>query len=490
MTEHSIYRDIAERTGGDIYIGVVGPVRVGKSTFIKRFLECAVLPAITDEYDRRRTLDSMPQAATGRTVMTTEPKFVPDESVRIQMGDSVLNVRLIDCVGYLVQGALGQLEGNEPRMVTTPWSPEPIPFAKAAEIGTGKVMSEHSTVGVLVTCDGTVADLDRSAYVEAETKCVKEMTETGKPFVIVLNSARPQSEEAVSLAWELEGRYGVPVALVNCAELSAEDVEHIMGLILAEFPVEEIRFDLPPWIRMLDRTHPLRTSLFEAVSRATEEIFKCADVRPAIDRYGCHEDETWRLVEIDAGKGTATVEVSYDEAVYFSVLSELTGLAIRDNGDLLRQMKELSEIKRAYEKVADALAEVNEKGYGIVMPDVSELKLEEPRIVKQQGGYGVKLKASASSIHMIRAVIETEISPVVGMELQSEEMVRYLLREFEEDPSKIWESGMFGKSLYQLIGEGIHTKLEHMPDQSRAKLSETLERIINEGSGGLICILL
>lgn len=491
MTDHSIYSDIARRSGGDMYIGVVGPVRVGKSTFIRRFLENAVLPYITDGYDRDRTMDSMPQAASGKTVMTTEPKFVPDEAVRVQMEDkTVLQVRLIDCVGYIVPDALGPSEDGRPRMVNTPWSEEPMPFAEAAETGTRKVIREHSNVGIFVTCDGSVCDIPRQSYEESEARIAAELNAAHKPYVIVLNSARPQSREAVALAYELENKYAAPVALVNCAELDSRDILHIMQLLLSEFPVSEVRFFLPRWVTLLERDHPLRHALLESISHATDEIAKTGDIRPVIERFGAGEDGAWTLREIDAGCGVASVDVAYLPEVYFAVISELTGLTIHDDADLLEQMRSLAETERAYAKVRDALEDVSTKGYGIVMPDVTELKLEEPRIVKQAGGYGVKLRASAQSIHMIKANIETEINPVVGTELQSEEMVRYMLHEFEEDPTRIWESNMFGKSLYELTSEGIHAKLAHMPEDSRAKLSETLEKIINEGSGGLICILL
>jgi len=491
MTEQSIYRDIAERSGGDIYIGVVGPVRVGKSTFIRRFLEHAVLPHISDTFDRERTLDSMPQAGSGKTVMTTEPKFVPDESVHITMADKTsFNIRMIDCVGYLVPQALGQTENGTPRMVNTPWSDAPMPFAEAAETGTHKVICEHSNVAFLVTTDGSICDIPREDYVKAEERVAKELCAEHKPFVVILNSANPNSEEAVALAYALEGKYNAPVALVNCAELSREDIAHIMELLLAQFPVREMRFVSPRWVSMLESDHPLRMSLFETVSHATDEIWRMGDVRPMVERFGAGEDFTWTLAEIDAGRGVATVEVTYSPELYYLVMSEFSGVHVKDEADLLYQMKELAGIRAAYEKVQDALEQVATKGYGIVMPSIKELKLEEPRIVKQAGGYGVKLRASAESIHMIRANIETEINPVVGTEMQSEEMVKYMIREFEEDPTRIWESNMFGRSLYELLSEGIHTKLAHMPEESRAKLSETLERIINEGSGGLICILL
>ena len=491
MTEQSIYRDIAKRSGGDIYIGVVGPVRVGKSTFIRRFLEQAVLPHISDSFDRERTLDSMPQAGSGKTVMTTEPKFIPDEAVRISLPDkTTFNLRLIDCVGYIVPEALGQTENGVPRMVSTPWADTPMPFAEAAEMGTHKVICDHSNVAFLVTTDGSIGDIPREEYVKAEERVAKELHRQHKPYVIILNSATPQNEDTVALAYSLENKYGVPVALVSCRELDQEDIHHIMELLLAQFPVREIRFTSPLWVGMLDEEHPLRHSLFETVAHATDDIWRMGDVRPIVQRFGAGEDFTWTLKEIDAGQGVATVEVSYAPELYYAVASELTGLTVENEADMLTKMRELSAVKIAYDKVKDALEQVHEKGYGIVMPSITELKLEEPRIVKQPGGYGVKLRASAESIHMIRANIETEINPVVGTEIKSEEMAQYMVREFEEDPERIWQSNMFGKSLSELLSEGIHTKLAHMPEESRGKLSETLERIINEGSSGLICILL
>ncbi|MBP5209370.1 MAG: stage IV sporulation protein A [Clostridia bacterium] len=491
MTEHTIYADIAERSGGDMYMGVVGPVRVGKSTFIRRFLEAAVLPRITDPYDRERTLDSMPQAGSGRTVMTTEPKFVPDEAVRVETEDkTTFSVRLIDCVGYMVPQALGADEEGQTRMVSTPWREEPMPFAEAAEFGTRKVIEEHSNVVFFVTCDGSVCGIPREDYEEAERRVAEQLNRVRKPYVIILNSTHPADPASVELAYELEARYGAPVALVNCAQLNSEDIRHIMELLLAEFPITEVRFALPGWLKLLDPAHPLRRSLFESVNNATDDILKTGDVRPVVERFGAGEDCVWTLRELDAGRGVATVGVEYAPGVYYAALSEMTGLPVRDEAELLAQMKDLAAVKAAYDKVREALEDVAAKGYGIVLPDVEELKLEEPEIVRRSGGYGVRLRASAQSIHMIRANIETEINPVVGTEAETEEAVQAVMRDLEEDPQKIWESRLFGKSLYEMTTEGIRAKLEHMPEESRTKLSETLEKILNEGSGGLICILL
>ncbi len=489
MPEHSIYREIAERTGGDIYIGVVGPVRSGKSTFIRRFLEVAVLPNIKDESDRTRTLDSMPQAASGRTVMTTEPKFIPDEAVRVTLGGIGMRLRMVDCVGFLIPEALGGEEGGVPRMVKTPWSEAPIPFSDAAEIGTRRVISEHSTICMLVTSDGSIAGIPRESYRASEEAAATELARQNRPYVIILNSQHPSDEESVRLAYELEGRYNAPVALVDCRILGAEDVRHIMELVLAEFPMREIRFALPRYFRVLERTHPLCRAAREAVGGISEETLKVGDLS-RIGELSVEGGGSWQLETSDAGKGTARLSLALPEETYYRVLSERSGLSVSDAAELLEAVTELAAVKRAYARVEEALREVEEKGYGIVMPEISELRLEDPKIVKQPGGYGVRLRASAKSIHMIKADIETEIHPVVGTEAQSEEMIRYLVGEFEEDPSAVWSSNLFGKSLYDLTSEGIRRKLENMPEESRQKLSETLERIINEGTSGLICILL
>ncbi len=492
MAEHSIYRDIAQRTGGDIYIGVVGPVRTGKSTFIKRFMEALVLPNISEGYSRERARDEMPQSAAGKTVMTTEPKFIPDEAVPISIdGCATLKVKMIDCVGYIVSEALGTIENGQPRMVRTPWREEPMPFVEAAEMGTHKVITEHSTIGMLVTTDGTIGDISRESYVEAEERIVAELKQMGKPFAMILNSARPSSESAIALAYELEAKYDVPVALVSCIDLDAEDIRHILELVLHEFPVSEVRISMPEWTSALSSDHAIRSSLLASIEKCAERVHKAGDLISAFSDLSENEYiKSSSIDEIDLGTGCANISVSMADGLYYSVISELTGFEISGEEELISLMKELALMKERYDRVSAALDEAEERGYGIVMPNVSDLRLDDPEIVKQPGGYGVKLRASARSIHMIRANIETEINPIVGTEQQSEDLVKYMLREFEEDPQKIWESNMFGKSLYQLVNEGLHSKLEHMPEASRTKLSETLERIINEGSGGLICIIL
>lgn len=492
MTSTSIYQDIASRTGGDIYIGVVGPVRTGKSTFIRKFMENAVIPRIADEYDRTRTVDELPQAGSGKTVMTTEPKFIPDEAVNVLLGERTrMRVKMIDCVGYIVPEALGQSEEGQTRMVHTPWSEEPVPFREAAEIGTRRVIREHSTIGILVTTDGSIGEIPRDSYVEAEERVAEELARQNKPYAIILNSAHPEREETTALAYALEKKYNAPVALLNCMELNNEDIGNIMELILQEFPTTEMTVSLPVWMRNLDSDHWLRRACMDALSDICDRVVKMGDItREFTEAQGNEYIKEWKVNALNMADGTAEVALVPADGLYYRIMSELTGFSITDEGDLIALMRELSETKRAYDKVAGALKDVSETGYGIVMPDANELTLQEPEIIKQSGSYGVKLRASAQSIHMIRAGIETEINPIVGTEQQSEELIRYMLKEFEENPQKIWESNMFGKSLYELVNEGLHTKLAHMPEESRKKLSETLERIINEGSGGLICIIL
>ena len=490
--QKNIYSDIATRTGGDIYIGVVGPVRTGKSTFIKKFMEQLVLPNMTDAFERERARDEMPQTAAGRTVMTTEPKFVPDKAVQISVGNNAnMRVKLADCVGYIVPEALGAIEDGHSRMVLTPWSDAPIPFEQAAELGTKKVITEHSTVGILVTTDGSIGELPRHVYVDAERRVVNELKAIGKPFAILLNSADPGSEKAISLALELEKTYGAPVALVSAIDLNAEDIRHLMELLLLEFPVKMIDVELPSWVKALEYDHPLVSELRRAITDCALSIRKLGEISGAFNSL--FENEYVKdafITSTDCGKGVTHLDIKLKDALYYSVISEMTGFDIKNEGDLVKQLKELAAVKEKYDKIAEALDMVEQTGYGIVMPSVSDLTLDEPKIIKKSGSYGVRLRASAPSIHMIKANIETDINPIVGTEQQSEDLIRYLLSEFDESPEKIWQSNLFGKTLYELVAEGLHTKLENMPAEARKKLSETLEKIVNDGSGGLICILL
>ncbi|HOJ48248.1 MAG TPA: stage IV sporulation protein A [Bacillota bacterium] len=492
MTDLGIYADIANRTGGDIYIGVVGPVRTGKSTLIKRFIEYLVLPNIEGDFVRERAKDEMPQSASGRTVMTTEPKFIPEEAVRIELDENAsFRVKLIDCVGYIVPGAIGHIEDNAPRMVMTPWSPNPLPFEEAAELGTKKVIRDHSTIGLVVTTDGSIGDIPRESYINAEKRVVEELKAINKPFIVVLNCLNPQSPQSQALANELEQAYDVPVIPINCLDMTDSEIKEILKNVLYEFPVCEIKVNMPSWVDVLEDSSPLKQGIYEEIARCAGKLNRVGEIKDVFDSFSAENGAIKaRLESLNLGEGSAKIEIKIPDKIFYQILGEKCGFEIEDEQSLFKIMNDLAKVKRNYDKVAAAIEQVNEEGYGIVTPSIEDLKLEEPEIVKQPGGYGVKLKASAPSIHMIKANIETEVSPMVGTERQSEELVKFLLKEFEEDPKKIWETNMFGKTLHELVGEGLNTKLQHMPLDARMKLSETLQKIINDGSSGLICILL
>ena len=492
MSDINIYKDISERTSGDIYIGVVGPVRTGKSTFIKQFMDKLVIPNISADYLKERANDELPQSSSGRTIMTTEPKFIPEKGAEITIDNSaVMNVRLIDCVGYIVPSALGYIEGDAPRMVMTPWYDEPIPFNMAAEIGTRKVINEHSTIGLVITTDGSISDIPRQEYSEAEERVIDELKAINKPFVVLLNCMYPDSDEAISTAKELTEKYSVPVIPVNCLELEIEDIKAILARILYEFPIKEVSICFPRWINSLPLEHWLRAELTGTIKKCAENL---SHIRDIISFETCFKEssnvEKAVVESIDLGKGSAVVDLDVNRNLFYKILAETTGIKINDEQELMENIAEMAKIKKEYSRIKGALDEVEATGYGIIMPELSELKLEEPEIVKQGGRYGVRLRASAPSIHMMKADITTEVSPIVGSEKQSEDLVMYLLSGFEEDPVKIWDSNIFGKSLHDLVNEGLHTKLARMPQDARMRVQETVERVINEGCNGLVCILL
>lgn len=488
----NIYQKISEHTGGNIYIGVVGPVRTGKSTFVKRVMETSVIPNIENIYQRERAKDELPQSGSGKTIMTSEPKFVPEEAVSVSLDEATkFYVRLIDSVGYMIPGAMGAEEDGQPRMVTTPWFPNEIPMTQAAEVGTRKIMEEHCSIGIIITTDGTVTDIPREDYVEAERRAIEDMKATGKPFVVLINSTNPLEEKAQSLKHDLEETHGINCLCVNCLTLQEWDVAHILENILMEFPVREMRYYLPQWMRVLPMDHPIKKELFEAVRKSNADLASIRCVESGLAELKKLESvEAAVICEIDSGSGIVNCEIRIPTALYYNILSDESGFAITNDADLMYLLRELSVVKQSYDKVSTALEQVKATGYGIVMPSPDEMHLEVPQIVRKGGNYGVKMKASAPSIHMLRADIETEISPIVGDEKQSEDLLQYLLQEYEGDTEKLWQSNIFGKSVYELVNEGLGTKLKRMPEEAQYKLQSTLSRIINEGSSGLICIIL
>lgn len=492
MEKYDIFRDVAERTGGDIYLGVVGPVRTGKSTFIKRFMDLLVIPNIKNPNERDRANDELPQSGAGKTITTTEPKFVPDEAVEIEIKEGLkIKVRLVDCVGYTVDGAIGYQEEDGARMVNTPWSDEEMPFQEAAEIGTKKVIADHSTIGIVVTTDGSITDIPRESYLDAEERVIWELKELGKPFIVVLNSSHPYRQDTAELANELEELHNVPVLPVNALKMEEKDVLSILEEALYEFPVTEVNIGLPKWVEELEGEHWLRTGFEEAVRSAISDVRRLRDIDSAVETLAqCEHAGKVSLREVNLGNGAASIQMNAKDGLFYRILEELTGFTISGEQGLMHLMRELTVAKKEYDKISYGLQEVRSTGYGVVIPGVDEMILEDPEIIKQGGRSGVKLRASAPSYHLIRADISTEITPLIGTEKQAEELIEWILEEFEDNPEKIWDTNIFGKSLNDLVREGIQGKLYRMPEKAQFKLQETLERIVNDGGGGLICIII
>ncbi len=492
MQAHELYQDISERTQGDVYIGVVGPVRTGKSTFIQKFMEKLVIPGIANPHVRARVLDELPQSGSGRMVMTTKPTFVPNEAVEVNLSsDNPVRLRLIDCVGYLAEGALGTQEGEALRMVRTPWMEQEIPFEQAAEIGTKKVIGEHSTIGLVITTDGSVTDLPRAAYVSAEARAVEELKRLSKPFVVVLNTENPASVKAQSLRKSLEADYGVPVIAMNIAQMEEENILQILERILGQFEVVSVHLHLPEWVCALDEDHPIIRSIVSSMERLTPKKLRMGEVAQFAKMIDENEYiDAVMVKKTGHGSGDASMQVNLVEGLFNRVLAEQCGTEIKSDAHLLSLLRELVKAKKEYDHVAQALESVRATGYGLVPPKLEELTLQEPEIIKQGGQFGVKLRASAPSLHLIRVDIQTEVSPVVGTEQQSEEMIKYMMDGFEQDPTQLWQSNLFGKPLSDLVREGLSNKLMHMPADTQLKMQQTLEKIINEGNGTMVCILL
>lgn len=488
----NIYEDIAKRTQGDIYIGVVGPVRTGKSTFIRKFMEKLVLPNIENDFKRERTQDEIPQSGSGKTIMTVEPKFVPADGVEIKIKDTVsLKVRMVDCVGYIVEGALGHEEEGRQRLVSTPWSQEAMTFERAAEIGTKKVIRDHSTIGVVMLTDGSVTGIERKNYVQAEERVIAELKSLNKPFAVVLNTLEPRSEDTKILKRELEEKYEVPVVPMNVIEMEEDDIEEVMETILYDFPLTEIRINMPKWVEALERNHWIKNNIISTLKQSIVEISKIRDVEGIVEEFSQLEflDDT-QVDNVELGEGVITIDLGTKQELFYNVLEEKSGFKIDGDHQLLSLVTRLSRVKSEYDKIESALIDAKTIGYGVVAPSLDELSLEEPEIIKQGKQYGIKLKANAPSLHIIKADISTEVSPIVGNQNQGEEMVKYLLDEFEQNPNDLWESNMFGKSLHDLVKEQLQSKLYTMPDEIRVKIQRTLQKIINEGSMNIITILL
>lgn len=488
--EFHLYNDIKERTGGEIYIGVVGPVRTGKSTFIKRIMDLLVLPNMEDVHERERATDELPQSAAGKTIMTTEPKFVPKEAVEINVGGEIpVKIRLIDCVGYMVEGAAGHLENDAERMVKTPWFPEEIPFTKAAELGTYKVIHDHSTIGIVVTCDGSFGDIPAENYRAAEERTVEELKKLKKPFVILLNTTRPYSDGVRRQAEEMYHRYGIPVLPVNCEQLKKEDITMILEQVLLEFPLIEVEYHMPRWVEMLPVAHPVKQEVIGKVREVMDGIQVLRDIGKVQPSSGGEHMSRIKLDRVALDKGTAVYSIDMEENCYYRMLSELTGMEIQDEYELMEQLRELSAMQKEYGKVIRAMDAVRQKGYGMVLPEKDEITMEEPVLIHQGGKYGVKLRSLSPSVHMIRANIETEIAPIVGSEEQARDLIQYI-QDGRDQEEGIWQINIFGKTIEELVEDGIRSKLYQIGEESQVKLQDTMQKIVNDSNGGLVCIII
>ncbi|GHU43327.1 stage IV sporulation protein A [Clostridia bacterium] len=487
---YDIYKDISERTGGDIYLGVVGPVRTGKSTFIKRFMDLMVLPKIEDIHSKERTIDELPQSAAGKTIMTTEPKFVPKEAAKISLMEDVkVNIRLIDCVGFMVEGASGHLEEGAERMVKTPWFSHEIPFAQAAEIGTQKVIKEHSTIGLVITTDGSFTELPRESYVAAEERTVAELKKLGKPFVLLLNTTKPYGEEAIGLADSLREKYQVTVLPINCEQLRTGDIHHVLESVLYEFPVAQVDFYLPKWVEMLDNSHKIKQNLIENAGKILGKLSFVRDVLQIDLKPVGEYIKRMKTENLDLAKGRVKVFMGVDDAYYYENMSELTGVPISGEYQMMTMIKELASMKKEYQKVAGAMEAVQSKGYGVVAPQLTDIEIQEPTLIKHGNKYGIKIKATSPSIHMIRANIETEIAPIIGNEEQANDLISYV-KESGRQKEGLWQTNIFGKSIGELVEDGIRSKITMMDDESQLKLQETMQKIVNDSNGGLVCIII
>ena len=490
MEVFDVYKDIQARTNGEIYLGVVGPVRTGKSTFIKRFMDLLVLPKMEDEHDRERTRDELPQSASGKTIMTTEPKFVPKEAAEIRLMDDVtVKIRLIDCVGYMVKGVAGHMENEEERQVKTPWFDYEIPFTKAASIGTQKVIHDHATIGIVITTDGTICDLKREDYLEAEDKTIRELQSIGKPFVVLVNSQKPYAQTAKEVTDRIKEKYGVTAMAINCEQLREEDVHRIMEQVLFEFPISEVEFYIPKWVEMLSREHKIKADLLLHIKDMMKGFSMIKDAVRGIERPDSIYIKEMKVDDVELDTGCVKVRIQVADNYYYEMLSELTGTSIEGEYELIRTMKEMAALRKEYESVKDAMESVKMKGYGVVSPRKEEIQLEEPVIIKQGNKYGVKIHSEAPSIHMIRANIETEIAPIVGSEQQANDLVNYI-KDASATEGGVWGTNIFGKSIEELVTDGMRNKLIAINDESQSKLQDTMQKIVNDSNGGMVCIII